>query len=260
MKLAFPACGYSSQNYKDIFSLAKDSGFDALEFRINKEDINDSDSQISILGELAVPLDIQIACLTSNNCFIDNNKEYYNNKTVIDYIDFAKSLKIPYIQFKCDPNTCPQMDIDLDLLVDNLSLAATYADKNDVMLLIETNGAFSDSHLLKDLLKIIANPRLGILWNVHNPYRFCLETIAETYETLNNYVKYVHLSDSLMGDNGPEYCLLGNGDIPNQEAILTLKEHNFKGYVSWGNINLIKSNIQPKLILNHFINYIKTSN
>lgn len=75
-----------------------------------------------------------------------------------------------------------------------------YAHEHNVVLLIETNGAYSDTKRLRDLLDSIPSDSVAALWDMHHPYRYAAEQPSKTVENLGAYIKYVHIKDSVMID------------------------------------------------------------
>ncbi|MBR5987477.1 MAG: AMP-binding protein, partial [Clostridia bacterium] len=71
------------------------------------------------------------------------------------------------------------------------------------------------------------------LWDVHHPYRYMGESPAVTAENLGSYVKYVHIKDSVIDENGVmRYVLMGEGTMPLKEVFAELKKIGYDGYIS----------------------------
>jgi len=263
MKFAFSTLGCPNWEWGEILATAGDLGYDGIEIRgLGKElyapkmtpflpeNIKETKAKMASLG-------LNISCLTSA-CFLfaDEDREEHQ-KIGKDYIDLASQLGTPYVRVLGDANPEPEDDVDIDLVLDNLLALADYAKGKDVTILVESNGAFADSNLLLDLMNIVNRPEVGVLWDVHHPYRFCLEPIEQTYQTLKPYIRYLHMKDSVMEKGTLVYKMIGEGDIPNKEILQMLNQDGFNGYVSleWlkrGNKNLTEAGI----VFPHFINYV----
>src|SRR5699024_11307256 len=50
----------------------------------------------------------------------------------------------------------------------------------------------------------------GALWDVHHPYRFNDESIAQTIANLGGKIKYVHLKDSVIEKGKVSYRMMGD--------------------------------------------------
>ena len=77
----------------------------------------------------------------------------------------------------------------------------------------------------------LESDNIGALWDIHHPYRFQDERPGETVQNLGAYIKYTHIKDSVMEDGKVSYRLIGEGDLPIEEAMLALRSINYEGYV-----------------------------
>ena len=48
--------------------------------------------------------------------------------------------------------------------------------KNNVTLLVETNGVYANTARLRELLNQIESDNIGALWDLHHPYRYAGES------------------------------------------------------------------------------------
>jgi sugar phosphate isomerase/epimerase len=72
-----------------------------------------------------------------------------------------------------------------------------------------------------------------VLWDVHHPYRTVNENPIKTWETLGEWIEYTHWKDSYIKedhDNGFQYCLMGNGDIPLDNIYHIFKDNKYDGW------------------------------
>ena len=53
-----------------------------------------------------------------------------------------------------------------------------------VCLLVETNGVYSDTKRLRELLDKVNMPSVAALWDMHHPYRYAGESPKETVANL----------------------------------------------------------------------------
>lgn len=126
-------------------------------------------------------------------------------------------------------------------------------------MLIETNGVYANSKTLFKLMQRLDSDNIGILWDIHHPYRFMDENVEETYNRLKAYIRYVHVKDSIDIDGEIKYCLLGQGDVPIKEAIAMLKTDGYDGYISLEWVRRWYYDLEePGIVFPHFIDKIKT--
>lgn len=109
---------------------------------------------------------------------------------------------------------------------------AKHGEKFGVTPLIETNGMFCDTSLLKKFMQESGEKNVGVLWDIHHPYRYNRETIEESIGNIGKYIKYTHIKDSVRENGATVYKMLGNGDLPLKQAISSLKKIGYEGYIT----------------------------
>ena len=149
-----------------------------------------------------------------------------------EYISLATKLKTPYIRILGDLTAAPVDEVDDNVVLEALKALIPDAEKAGVTLLVETNGVYTNTARLRDLLNQVHSDAVGALWDVHHPYRFAGETPEQTVTNLGVYIKYTHVKDSVMENGKVSYRLMGEGDLPMDDIIRTLKSINYEGYVS----------------------------
>lgn len=238
MKIAFSTLGCPDFSWPDIYSMAKDLGFDGIEIRGLGNEIFAVQAQpftgdqlkhtIKKLSELR----LQIPCLSSGCCLKYADKEDDNFKEIAEYIKLASKLRTPYIRILADQEPQPNGEVDDDVVSKALQRLVPVAEENDVTLLIETNGVYSDTSRLAKLLNRVSSDAVAALWDIHHPYRFAGEKPGKTVENLGAYIKYVHVKDSVIENGAIRYRMMGEGDLPIGEFIRALRSINYEGYVS----------------------------
>ena len=167
---------------------------------------------------------------------------------VLFLIGLAEAMQTEYVAIRTDQPDLEAVKADLDILL-------PAAKKSGIVLLLKTNGAFSDTAKLRALLDAYATDSLGVLWDVYHPYRDCGETPDETIKNLGAYVKHVHLRDS---DSSGAYALVGEGDMPIADLIRALYSVDYAGYLSleW-KTEWMEDLPELDVILPHFVNYMQ---
>jgi sugar phosphate isomerase/epimerase len=82
-------------------------------------------------------------------------------------------------------------------------------------------------------MRAVHHPHVGVLWDVHHPYRFFSEPLADTYEKLKDRIRHVHLKDSIAVDGEVRYCLLGQGIVPVVEVLQLLANGGYDGWIAF---------------------------
>jgi sugar phosphate isomerase/epimerase len=149
------------------------------------------------------------------------------------FIDLAQQLNCPYI--RVFPNKLPKEDRDaaIDVIVKGLIEAGDHAKGTDVMVLMETHGEVVETSVLKQIMEAANHPKVGLVWDVSNMWTVTKEPPAQVYASLKKYIRHTHIKDATLSDNGPQYKLMGKGEVPIFEAIDILYKDGYKGYYSF---------------------------
>lgn len=238
MKISFSTLACPDFEWSDIYSMAKDFNFDGIEIRGLGSDIFSvksnpfTDAQLPSTVAKLKKLHLEIPCLSSGAClkFFDRSEE--NIKEITDYAKLANKLGASYIRILADLEPFPDGEVDDEKIIAELKKLVPVAEEYNVTLLVETNGVYSDTKRLKNVLDKVESRKVAALWDMHHPYRFADEAPEETVANLGEYIKYVHTKDSVRKDGNIEYKLMGEGDMPIKEMLEALKSIGYNGYVS----------------------------
>ncbi len=233
MKIAFSTLCCPNYEWKDIYTMAKDLGFDGIEIRHIREDSASpfSPEKCEKTSEKLKKLHIEVPCLSTGGCVkLDNWQE--NKDEIITYIKVASKLGAKYIRILADKDAAPEGEVDDSLIVSRMNELIPYAEESNVTLLIETNGVYADTARLCNLLNEIASDRVAALWDIHHPYRFFGEAPETTLTNLGAYIKHVHVKDSVMENGKVVYKIMGEGDLPINEIMLALRSINYEGFIT----------------------------
>ena len=263
MKIAFSTLGCPDFDWPDIYSMAKDLGFDGIEIRGLGKDIfavrarpfteEELPNTIKKLKELR----LEIPCLSSGCCLKFAEKAEQNHNEIVQYIELAHKLGTPYVRVLADLEPQPGGEVDDEAVLAALRRLIPIAEGKGVTLLIETNGVYTDTKRLSELLANAASDAVGALWDVHHPYRFTGETADTTVKNLGAYIKYVHVKDSVMQDGKVSYMMMGEGDLPFNEFMMALRSVNYDGYISLEWVKRWASDLSDAgVVFPHFVNFM----
>ena len=239
MKIAFSTLGCPDWNWDLILATAKDMHFDGIEIRGIANEIYAPKIPVFLhnrIGESMEKLkkmDLEISCLTSACYLFDKNSEERTVAEGMEYIDLAGSLGVPFIRVLGDRDPQPGHDIDDKFVASQLVRLCKYAASRNVTVLIETNGVYADSGRLMKLLELAGSDSVGVLWDVHHPFRYFDEKPEYTYSVLKDRIRYLHVKDSVvLPDGKSKYRMMGYGDLPLRDIFDILKKANYDGYVT----------------------------
>jgi len=263
MKIAFSTLGCPDFSWADIYSMAKDLDFDGIEIRGLGDDIFAVNAQpftekhlpqtIKKLKELK----IEIPCFSSGCCLKFADREKENLQEIEQYILLASRFGTPFVRVLGDLEPQPKDDADDETVLRALMRMVPIAEQHGVTLLVETNGVYSDTARLKNLLDRIPSDSVAALWDIHHPYRYAGETPGKTVQNLGAYIRYVHVKDSVAIDGVTQYRMMGEGDLPIHEMIMALNSINYDGYISLEWVKRWASDLSDAgIVFPHYVHYI----
>ena len=264
MKLAFSTLGCPDFDWSDIYSMAKDFGFDGIEMRGLGNDIfsvhaqpfrpDQIDKTIARLNRMH----LEIPCL-STGCVLKDEACWESTREEIkEYIRLAEKLGAKYIRLLGDRNADREGEVDDEVVLRALKDVVPYAEEHGVVLLVETNGVYADTARLRDLLVRAESDSVGALWDMHHPYRFAGEKPETTVQNLGVYIKHIHIKDSVMENGKVKYKIMGEGDLPIDAMIRALRSVNYEGYISLEWVKNTAPDLQSAgIVFPHFANYME---
>lgn len=263
MKIAFSTLGCPDFDWADIYSMAKDIGFDGIEIRGLGNEIFAvkaqpfTESQLPNTIKKLSTLHLTIPCLSSGCCLKFADKAEENHNEIVQYIKLAAKLGTPYVRILGDLEPQPGGDVDDNVVLAALKRLAPIAEENGVTLLVETNGVYADTARLHDLLNNAASDSVAALWDLHHPYRYAGEKPGRTVQNLGAYIKYIHIKDSILENGVARYRMMGEGDLPIEEMMLALRSINYEGYVSLEWVKRWAPDLgDAGIVFPHFTNYM----
>lgn len=241
MKLSFSTLGCPDWTFGDIFSTASDLGYDGIEIRGIADEIYApkidvfSNASIQATREKFEKANISIPILTTGAYICGNPDQDSSEFEVKDYILLAEKLGVKYVRILGEKDPHPELKSpDFDMVCEKYSSLCDFAAGHGVGLLIETNGFLADTKTMKALMEAVNKPNMGVIWDIHHPYRFYNESPEETVKNIGQYIKHVHVKDSVRGTNGKiTYMLTGYGDVPVADCVHALKAVNYDGFISY---------------------------
>ena len=264
MKISFSTLACPDFSWTEIYSMAKDVGFNGIEIRGIGEELNTvkakpfrADKIDDTIAKLK-KLKLEIPCLSCGACLKFADKHDENTEEIKQYIELAAKLETPYIRILGDLTPEPDGEVDDAFVASVLKEICAFAEEKGVTLLVETNGVYSDTMRLKKLLDSVESKAVGALWDLHHPYRYMNESAAVTTENLGDYIRFVHVKDSAIEDGKLVYKLMGEGDMPLREMFAALQKIGYTGYVSLEWVKRWAANLlDAGIVFPHFANYME---
>ncbi len=264
MKLSFSTLACPDFTWTEICSMAKDFGLDGIEIRGLGNDLYAykagpfTPSKIDGTVKKLEEQQLVISCLSSGCSLKFKEKELENYNELTEYVKLAKRLSCKYVRVLGDSEPQPEGEVDDAYIVNFLKKVSKIAQAEDVILLVESNGVFADTMRLRRLLDAVGSANVAALWDVNHPYRFMDESPERTVDNLGDYIKYVHIKDSVKCGETIVYKLMGEGTMPLNEVFDALKTIKYDGFISLEWVKRWSSELcDAGIIVPQFANYME---
>ncbi len=178
---------------------------------------------------------ISITCFDSVFNFAKLDEMNYGEEEVKKLIVLAKNFNCKYVRLHAYLDDKSNLDCNTvnDALKKVFENLLSFAEDNQVTLLMESMGIYANTALLADLLDNFACDNFSAVWDIHHTFRFGKETPEQSIKNLGKHIKHIHVKDSVVEKgNEIKYCLLGEGDLPIKDVFDGLRSINYEGYAS----------------------------
>ena len=262
MKLSFSTKGWHGNSFEEFCDIAKELKFKGIELHnIHNPLFTDKDGAFHDYTAQATvrklyEKKLSLPCIDTICNPADKSAHKENIEEITACIEIAENLHIPYVRIRAigDENPEEITKTMADFIAEILPLA----EEKNVVLLVETSGIYSNTALLRELLDSFACDNLAALWDMYWPYFNSEEQPETTIKNLGAYIRHVHIKDAQKTDNGTEFCLIGEGEMPISEMMLGLRSVNFDGFISleW-DPKWCEELDDMEIIFSQFVNYMK---
>jgi len=242
MKLSFTTLGCPDWGLQEIVENASRMGFDGVEFRGIQDEMD-----ISRLPEFTRDLDetkkmlskhkiaVSGIAISARFAVIDREEKEKHFEETRRNLKLAAQLDAHVVRVFGGriPKGYTIKKI-VPILAENLQQMGDEAQDYGVTLALETHDDWTNSMVVSQVMEEVNHPHVGVLWDLHHPFRFNHEPPEETYANLSPYVVSVHVKDSTLEENGQvRYVLPGEGDVPIKKMLEMLMNGGYKGYVTF---------------------------
>ncbi len=234
MNLSFSTKGWHNSTFEDFCEVAEYLHFEGIELHniynrlFTAKDGAFHDYTAAATLRRLYNKNLKISCLDTIGELADKDSKAQEELTRC--LEIAKNLHIPYIRLRA--KSAEDKDAALKQTEEFLRRVLPQAEEKGVTLLLETSGLFASTAVLRDMLDSFACDNLGALWNLSAAYFECGESAEDVIKNLGAYVRHVHFHDAVKTENGVEYCLAGEGELPIAEMMLSLRSVNYDGFIS----------------------------
>lgn len=221
-----------------ILAKATEYGFNGIEWRGGPQGHVQPDLsaiQSARLRQQCADMGLKSIAITAYTSFVSEAVEerQANVDELRRYCDLAAELNATYVRaFLGELPAGTKIDSHVyEKISDCLSTAVAYAESIGVSIAIEPHDDFVRSSTIIPILDQVQHPALRVIWDIGNMFA-AGEAIGEGFKHLKNRLAYVQVKDGKGSGNNWQLCLLGNGDVPLNQAFELLRSMNYPGAFS----------------------------
>lgn len=242
LPLCFSTLGCPGWEWKTILKRASESGYQALELRgirgemdLTKLPLFNANQLKQSLSDLQA-LNLKIINLGAS-CKL-HEPDVVKRQPHLDearrFIELAQRLQCPYVRVFPDKFVeGEKASVTTQRIIDGLQELGEFAKSSGVTVILESHGDFTRSSDLLALMKGAEMPSVALLWDAHHTVVAGQEDPGFTFQKLSRYIRHVHLKDSRPEGQEVRYVLTGKGTVPVRQTVKVLVEGGYRGYYSF---------------------------
>ena len=261
MKLSFSNNGWD-ESFSSIVTLASEYGLDGIEIHDPHQDVFAQEEpfieeNIEKTQRLLGDHSLRISCFDVIGNIADETKMYANIKEIKSTIRLANRFNCPYVRLRALKVRFGIDDEVDEKVIEILNSVIACAEENNVTILIETMGVYSDTARLRSILSYFNNDHIAALWDPSHTVNFGAETPAKTVGNLGAYIKHVHIKDIKKEEGRYKYSLMGEGELPFKLIFEALRCIDYRNYLSIEIKLHSLLNVDGKRLLSTSIDFIR---
>jgi sugar phosphate isomerase/epimerase len=242
MKLSFMTWVCPDWDVNQILTAAIRYGYDGVEPRVEAKqrhgiDLDTTKKQRKEFRSQFADCGIEMSCLATSRTFssADAAERGESVELACRYIDLAADLGCAHIRVfgGAIPEGVSREEAH-KYVAESLRRCGEHVGDREVYVCLETHDHFSRAADAAETVRLAAHPKVGIVWDVMHPFR-AGDSMEVAFEAVKPFVRHCHIHDGQLpeGPGGPvELALMGEGDIPHDEAIRLLAGMSFQGHLS----------------------------
>lgn len=262
MKLSFSTKGWHGYLWEDFCKIAEQQHFAGIELHnIHNPSFTEKNGAFYSTHAQATVRELyeknlRIPCIDTlaNPASAEERSAFLEE--IAKCLDIASSLHIPYVRIKAT-DTGADYETQKKDVITVLGDIIPQAEKTGVTLIIETAGIFADTSRLMEVINEFSCDSLAALWDVYSTYFIAGEEPETTIKNLGAFVKHIHIKDAVKENGELNYCLIGEGELPIEDIVLSLTSINYNGFASieW-DPKWMPELDDMEIIFSHFVSFM----
>lgn len=239
MKLSFTTLSCPGLSFEKVLDIAQEEGYEGIELRGIQDELDNTRLAPLQQGRLEATMadmtrrGLAFCCMDTSVNFHEPDRWPAYQQEAEGNIRLAHETGAPYIRVFGD-RVLPgeNHEAAYDRVARGLCLLGDLAGSQGVKVLLETHGEFASGRHARAIMQRANHPAVGVLWDVHHPYKYAGEALSYTLDAIRPWLFHVHLKDS----KGPwathRLTVPGRGDLPLKEAVNRLWLSGYDGWLS----------------------------
>ena len=239
MKFSFTNLGCPSWDLETIAAKAVEYGYDGVELRSHSDSKymypNPPLSYRKHVKELFTKHGLEICSIMAYSRFADTDEKVLdaNRQILVDDILLARDLGAPVVRSFLGENKDMTHAQIVEAAAPYMNYCGDIAASLGVTVGFETHDAWCGADLMRMAFDKALSPGLSIIWDVGNNF-FAGEEVKPFYDKVGSRCTHIHMKDGYVDENGKTVLTLpGKGKVQIIECLETLRDNDFKGYVSF---------------------------
>lgn len=243
MKYSFMSFSTPTLSLTEMLDVAKQYGYDGIEPRLDAQhahgvEVHTTAEQRAAIRQQADDAGIALACLATSLRYADPGQTEDMLRQTHERIDLAGDVGTPSMRvFGGGIPEGVTREQAIHLLVESLSSVADHAGERGVTLCLETHDDWCNPAHVAAVVEQVNHPAIAVNWDIMHPVRTKNATMDESFETLQPWIRHLHVHDGRVVEGTSQLCPIGEGDIDHKRAIELLMKTNYQGFISGEWIN-----------------------
>ena len=240
MQLSFMTWACPDWTLTEVLTAALKYGYDSVEPRAEcdqkhgveleatKKDRKDIRARFEDMG-------IGMCCIATSCTYSDADpaRRLESVDLTKRFVDLAKDVGCAHLRIFGGPTPEGANYPDVKKYVaEAVRAACEHAKGTGVYLCFETHDSYCSSADTLDVIRMVDHPSAAICWDVMHPFRVG-DTIQQAFDNVKDHVRHCHVHDGIRNAAGDwDLALMGEGEIPHDEAFKLLAGIGFQGAMS----------------------------
>lgn len=235
IRVAFTTLACPNWSLPQVIEAARRYGYEGVELRLIDGEVIDTGmprSERERVRRLFASADLPVVCVDSSIRLAAPVDPEATEAALLGFLELAHEWHAPLVRVFGGPwppgSSRDQVLTDVARI---LARAAPTAQRLGTGIALETHDSFASAVTIAEVLRRVASPAVGALWDLHHPYRMG-ESAKQVVDLLGDRIFHVHVKDARRHNDGWDLVLLGQGDVPVAQSLDALQHRRYDRWVA----------------------------